>query len=211
MSTHPQWRLLNAGLFQQWLDNQTKQLATTGELKQHYPSLFSLVRHHKVMLPAPKETWRLLQQPCLGNINGLPDFRGIAVATNGIIVAIEDPVMDLLFFGHLEWFVKENDNASDLDVVIKAKRPSKKKDSKLDELFADYWKMKTCIIIPIRKGSTTVKIMDENGQTRAWSPTWKLANNLVTKTGIEVLPLNCRAAKTIMDKMEGQVIWSVKK
>lgn len=101
-----------------------------------YVYLEKLVRKHGCMLPKPKEDWRLVQHPVMGHINGLQDsMRGMAMATNGIMVAIEDQVANILFFGHLEWFNKETDEESDLDVVIKARV---KKPSKLDLEFQDY-------------------------------------------------------------------------
>ncbi len=103
---------------------------------QQYNCLEHLVRHHKAMLPKPKEDWRLIQKPVSGHINGLAEsMYGIAIATNGIMVAIEDPQLDLLFYGHLEWFVRDTTEESDLDKIVAAKV---KKPRKLDEDFKDY-------------------------------------------------------------------------
>jgi hypothetical protein len=44
-------------------------------------------------------------------------FRGMATATNGIIVAIETSAGNVLF-GHLQWFEKDDpEQASDLDIA----------------------------------------------------------------------------------------------
>ena len=75
---------------------------------QPYSSLDMLVRQHRVVLPRPKDGWRLVMDPIGGQINGLPAIAGKTVATNGIIVALETPSGDLLF-GHLEWFVPNDD------------------------------------------------------------------------------------------------------
>ncbi|SRR5881394_941009 len=90
-------------------------------------------RHRLQCLPTPRETWRLLQQPVVGEVTGLGHkFRGLAVATNGIIVCIETSAGNILF-GHLQWFEKDNqDEPSDLD----NKLPTRKKPQALAE-FAD--------------------------------------------------------------------------
>jgi len=68
------------------------------------------------MLPRPVATWRLLARPVVGSINGLDrTFAGLAVATNGIIVAIETSAGKILF-AHLQWFQKDDiSQESDLD------------------------------------------------------------------------------------------------
>jgi hypothetical protein len=74
---------------------------------QHYPSLDTFLRANRVaFLPRPKETWRLVLRPLVGEILGLPMFRGVSVATNGIIVALED-VRGIVRFGHLQYFVPD--------------------------------------------------------------------------------------------------------
>lgn len=57
-------------------------------------------------LPKPYDDWRLVQKPVPGHINGLETIRGLAVATNGIIVALLNSY-GKISFGHLEWFVKD--------------------------------------------------------------------------------------------------------
>lgn len=61
-------------------------------------------------LPRPK-TWRMLANQVPGNINGLPKMRGMAIATNGIHVAIENAACTQLYIGHLQWFVIDDLNA----------------------------------------------------------------------------------------------------
>jgi hypothetical protein len=93
----------------------------------NFTSLFSFAKHHRIQQwPRPRETWRLLQQPVVGEVLGLGHcFRGMAVATNGVIVAIETSAGNVLF-GHLQWFEKDNpDEESDLDAA-KACFPSTK-------------------------------------------------------------------------------------
>lgn len=111
---------------------------------QHYPSLDSFCHQHSLhiqMLPKPRDGWRLIQQPVLGGINGLTHkYRGLAVATNGIIVAILTSA-NAICFGHLEWFIKdEPDEETDLDsamaeVVAARKRMQTVKT--FDNLFED--------------------------------------------------------------------------
>lgn len=73
-------------------------IKTTG-----YASLREFVVANRLMLPKPTETWRLVKDQPSGSIIGLPSIQGIAVATNGIIVAIERSDREILFC-HLEWF-----------------------------------------------------------------------------------------------------------
>lgn len=68
-----------------------------------YPSLREFVVTNRIQLPKPTETWRLVKDQPIGSIVGLPTIQGIAVATNGIIVAIERSDRSILF-AHLEWF-----------------------------------------------------------------------------------------------------------
>jgi hypothetical protein len=71
---------------------------------QHFPNVNALAQHHGMILPKP-HYWRLLQ-PCLvGAIHGIPTSQGTAVATNGILVAIQQP--HRLFIGHFDWFVPD--------------------------------------------------------------------------------------------------------
>lgn len=74
-----------------------------------------------------------MQQPVVGEIVGLGHkFRGLAVATNGVIVALETSAGSVLF-GHLQWFEKDDKDAvSDLDGAL----PLRKKPQALAE-FAD--------------------------------------------------------------------------
>ena len=68
-----------------------------------FQSVDDFKRTFKSSLPKPYD-WRLIK-PMVGEINGIPTSRGIAVATNGIIVAIMQN--DGIVFGHLDWFVKD--------------------------------------------------------------------------------------------------------
>lgn len=88
---------------------------------QPYRTLTEFVIFHGLILPRPHATWRLLARPCVGAINGLDrTFGGLAVATNGVIVAMLSS-SGAITFGHLQWFEKFDLNAeSDLDHAIDA-------------------------------------------------------------------------------------------
>lgn len=95
------------------------------------------------ILPKPSDDWRLIQVPVTGEINGLPSIRGLAVATNGIIVALRRSD-SFLVYGHLEWFLKDrNEPISDLDSDLEeakiraqvAKTSSRKVSDLLDDIF----------------------------------------------------------------------------
>lgn len=62
-----------------------------------------------------------MKQPCQGHINGLPHFRGLAVATNGIHVALQTS-SDNLLLGHLEWMVKDDSEPTDLFTALPPRR-----------------------------------------------------------------------------------------
>ncbi len=74
----------------------------------------------------------MVSKPVVGEINGLPGFRGLTVATNGIIVVILGSNNDI-FLGHLDFFVKDNvDEESDIDQLIVKPKQSLKE---LEEFF----------------------------------------------------------------------------
>lgn len=77
-----------------------KELARTNS----YGSLREFVVSNRLMLPKPADDWRLLKDQPIGSINGLPGIVGPAVATNGILVAIERSDRTIMFC-HLEWFI----------------------------------------------------------------------------------------------------------
>jgi len=72
---------------------------------------FTIIARDLSILPKPSDTWRILQKPRVGEVNGLPHMRGVAIATNGIIVAIKTGDQRVIF-GHLEWFVPDKNEPS---------------------------------------------------------------------------------------------------
>lgn len=75
-------------------------------------TLGELVEKHSCYLPKSKIKgceWRMLATRVQGEINGLPMFRGFAVATNGVHVAIETGGGSLIF-GHAMWFVVDKED-----------------------------------------------------------------------------------------------------
>lgn len=88
---------------------------------QPYPSLSVMCRTKRIqILPKPRDTWRLVAQPVVGAINAIPQFRGLAIATNGVIVLLETSAgRDTFIFGHLQFFVKDDiEQETDLDLDI---------------------------------------------------------------------------------------------
>lgn len=61
---------------------------------------------YHITLAKPYE-WRLIKEPFVGEINGISKMRGVAVATNGILVAIMQPTG--MCVGHLDYFVADVD------------------------------------------------------------------------------------------------------
>ena len=86
---------------------------------QHYATLSALQEKHRLCLPGSRLwPWRLTQNAPVGQITGLPAFRGKAVATNGILVAIETSGGQLLI-GHIQWFETDNDEPlEEKDVAV---------------------------------------------------------------------------------------------
>lgn len=73
---------------------------------QPYSSVNEFAARHNLILPRPF-CWRLIAEPRTGEISGISGIRGFAIATNGILVAIEDNVD--IAFGHLDFFVPDAD------------------------------------------------------------------------------------------------------
>ena len=74
-----------------------------------YNSVKEIALTHRLLLPKPRE-WRLMAKALSGEINGIHTIRGIAVATNGIHVAILRD--NDIVIGHLEWFVADEQSPS---------------------------------------------------------------------------------------------------
>ena len=90
-------------------------------LPSDYSSVAELQKTLRLTLPKPYE-WRLLNPQPVGQIHALPESRGIAVATNGILVLIMQG--DRPFYGHLDWF-EQDENEPVARVVSKSKREKK--------------------------------------------------------------------------------------
>lgn len=85
---------------------------------QVFHSLDAAVRALRIILPKPHDGWRLVKDPLVGCINGLPRLRGWTVATNGIFVVLLASNGKTCQIGHLEWFeadkTEKNAELSDL-------------------------------------------------------------------------------------------------
>ena len=96
-----------------------------------YSSVAELKSLHGLTLPKPYD-WRLLSPALVGSINALPGTQGIAVATNGILVAVLQ--QDKIFFGHLDWFVADEQSSSSRDnhPKVSTTKVKKQKQPKID-------------------------------------------------------------------------------
>ena len=100
------------------------------------PVLTRLIREHQLTLPKPRDTWRSLKETPTGEVLGLGKvFRGQAIATNGIIVAILTSNNDVVY-GHFDWFITD-DNEPTLEQAA-ADVITNKKDKSLKE-YADFF------------------------------------------------------------------------
>lgn len=75
---------------------------------QPYASIAQFAERNQLILPRPF-CWRLIQDPPTGEIQGISGIRGFAIATNGIIVALESDQGDIAF-GHLDYFNPDADS-----------------------------------------------------------------------------------------------------
>lgn len=74
-----------------------------------YPTLSAFVTAKRLVLPSPKTWWLLSDADAVtGEVNGVPSLRGVAVATNGILIAVET-VTGTVLFGHRDWFVVDKE------------------------------------------------------------------------------------------------------
>lgn len=69
-----------------------------------FSSVQEIAREYRIVLPKPHE-WKLMPKGVSGEISGLHRIRGVAMATNGIHVAIL--TNDDVLIGHLHWFVAD--------------------------------------------------------------------------------------------------------
>lgn len=103
---------------------------------QPYPSVAVFAREHALILPKPRDGWRLLERPCVGEINALVNIRGVCYATNGVMVAIKDGEGKIVF-GHLDWFVPDGD-VEDTDLEVTPQVRKLKTDRKMKETFGEF-------------------------------------------------------------------------
>lgn len=95
---------------------------------QHFKSVADFALHYGVVLPKPRQDWRLIAEPPVGSIVGIPSSQGVAVATNGILCAIVQGKQ--VFYGHIDFFVTdecENEPPKTLRERLTKKAPSKPK------------------------------------------------------------------------------------
>lgn len=68
-------------------------------------SVYDLARQCRITLPNA-HNWRLIRPALTGQIHGLDNFHGNALATDGVEVLIERPNHTIVF-GHLQFFVPD--------------------------------------------------------------------------------------------------------
>jgi hypothetical protein len=96
---------------------------------QQFGTVAQIKEHYKLILPKPYD-WRLIVPNLVGQIHALPGSRGVAVATNGIIVAIVQT--DGLFLGHMENFIPDDEQPVEVVKEVKAKKPTSGRKQKVD-------------------------------------------------------------------------------
>jgi len=102
-----------------------------------YASLREFVVANRLMLPKPTETWRLVKDQPIGSISGIPTIIGKAVATNGIIVAVQRTNGEVLWC-HLQWFEPER-NEGEIK-QLKAKVSAEPRSTKFSRSLMDFGK-----------------------------------------------------------------------
>lgn len=109
------------------------------KLPQQYASVYHFKSAHGVTWPA-SEVWRLTDR-LVGEINGVPNSRGVLTATNGILCYVEQEQDGriVLFLGHVGWFVA--DKGDSVDTILRragAIPPQERRQEKLERLLAAY-------------------------------------------------------------------------
>lgn len=89
---------------------------------QYFSSMAQLKETYHVVLPRPYD-WHLIARPAYGQIHGIPTMRGVAIATNGILVAIIQE-NDCLTIGHLDNFIPDD---VEVDVKVLTAKPVTRK------------------------------------------------------------------------------------
>lgn len=97
---------------------------------QPYRSLSEFTFRHSLTLPKghvynAEYPWRLTSKAPNGQIIGLDKFSGKAIATNGILVAIESET-GFVRIGHMQWFevfAYDEDSANELPTARHPKKP----------------------------------------------------------------------------------------
>lgn len=93
-------------------------------VSQEYRSLGDMVMLKKIVLPKPRDDWRLVAKPMIGEIKGIPSIRGKTIATNGVLVIIES-IIGTTWNAHLAFFVPDEDEETDLFEEGKTVKPTK--------------------------------------------------------------------------------------
>ena len=91
---------------------------------------------YHITLAKPYE-WRLIKEPYVGEINGIAKMRGVAVATNGILVAIMQPTG--MVVGHLDYFVADVDEPDYVvETAVAVNREKEKQSANVYRLFEQF-------------------------------------------------------------------------
>lgn len=90
---------------------------------------------YHITLAKPYE-WRLIKEPFVGEINGISTMRGVAVATNGILVAIMQSTG--MVVGHLEYFVADLDAPVEVESAVMKQRANDKATYHIPNLFEQF-------------------------------------------------------------------------
>lgn len=97
---------------------------------QHFSSVGHLTSTFGVSLPRSKNEWRLLVEPLVGNIYGIPSLRGVVLATDGVLCLIARG--EKLETAHLDWFVVDDNQPLKTTIVKLAKQPKTPKQPAID-------------------------------------------------------------------------------
>ena len=88
---------------------------------QHFNSVSHLAASFGVTLPRSTSPWRLVQEPLVGCVNGVPSLRGVLLATDGVIALVARG--GRLERAHLDWFIPDDNQPAKTTIKqIKAKQ-----------------------------------------------------------------------------------------
>lgn len=107
------------------------------KIPQPYASVEALQKRFNILLPRKSPDWRLIKEPPVGEINGIPSMRGIAMATDGILAIIVHE--ETVIFGHVDYFMVDKEEFEPPRAKKKTLRQKLDEEKKPSRVSEDIW------------------------------------------------------------------------